>query len=125
MRMSVWGTVCGVLLAGYCVAADAAELSECVTLAVKPNGDASLTNSCGNVLNVTYCVDNARSARACSSAQLGVATLSAGGSDLIPAYVDTGSGAVYWAVCAYPEAAVDWKPGPAAAYVCRKTCVMC
>ena len=125
MRMSVWRAVCAVSLAGIYVAAGAAELSECVTFAVKPNGDASLTNSCGNVLNVTYCVDNAQSARACSGAQLGVTTLSAGGADLIPAYVDTGSGAVYWAVRGYPEAAVDWKPGPAAAYVCRKTCVMC
>ena len=75
-------------------------------------------------MNITYCVDNAGSDKSRLGAPLAVTTLSAGGSDLIRGCIDTGAGAV-WAVCVYPEAALDWKPGPAAAYVCKKTCVMC
>jgi hypothetical protein len=77
-----------VLLLGPSASSTATELSECVTLSVNPSGDAVLTNGCGSVLNITYCVDNARSDKSCSNTALGVTTLSAGGSDLIAAYID-------------------------------------
>jgi len=125
MRIRIEGVLCIVLLLGPSASSTATELSECVTLSVNPSGDAVLTNGCGSVLNITYCVDNARSDKSCSNTALGVTTLSAGGSDLIAAYIDGGAGPVYWAVCVYPEAVLDWKPGAAAAYVCKKTCVMC
>jgi hypothetical protein len=125
MQLHVCRAVCSLLLVGVNFSANAVELKECLKLVVKSNGDASLANACSNMLNVTYCVDNPKSARACSAEPLGITTLSPGSSDLIPSYVDSGAGAVYWAVCVYPEAAVDWKPGPESGHACRKTCVMC
>lgn len=72
-----------------------------------------------------HCVDHSDGAKSGSQPPLGVVTLFPGSSDVIAGYASHGSGAVYWAVCLYPEAPVDWKPGPDSPYLCNKTCVMC
>jgi len=113
------------LLLGVHLGGNAAELKDCVKLIVTSNGDATVSNACSERLNVTYCVDNPKSPKGCSGQTLGITTLGPGGADLIPSYVERGAGSVYWAVCVYPEAAVDWKPGADSPYACRKTCVMC
>jgi len=110
------------LLLGGCEAAGADGLSECLKLAVKPDGSAGLANVCGSRLNVTYCIDNPASAKACSNAALAVTTLFPGAEDVIPGYID---GRLHAAVCVYPEAPVGWTPGPDNPYTCKKTCVMC
>lgn len=125
MRIGRWTLICALLYPGVQSCVHAAELKECVRLLVRANGDATLSNACSDRLNIIYCVDNAKSPRACSTASLGVTTLSPGSVDLIPSYADTGAGSVHWAVCVYPEAPVQWKPGPDSPYACRKTCVMC
>jgi len=125
MRMRNWAVMCALLLSGAQPCSQAAELKECVKLVVAANGDVALINACSDRLNIIYCVDNAKSPRSCSEASLGVTTLLPGSKDLIPAYADTGAGSVHWAVCVYPEAPVQWKPGPQSPYACRKTCVMC
>ena len=107
------------------LAATAAELSDCVKFAVTPDGTATLTNGCTSRLNMIYCVDNPNSARACSEPPLGVTTLSPGGVERFTSYKDDGAGTVYWAVCVYPEAPLNWKPRPDNTFICRKTCVMC
>jgi hypothetical protein len=103
----------------------AEDLNGCVAFAVRPDGAGMLTNRCGSRLNVTYCIDNPASARSCTKPPLAVATLAREASERIPSYASDGAGPVHWAVCAYPEAAVDWTPGPGGAFACRKTCVMC
>lgn len=125
MRIRVLGTGYGMLLMAACLTALAADLSECVKLAVKPSGEASLTNGCTGRLNIMYCVDNPNSAKACSGPPISITTLSPGGTDVLPSYGRDGDGAVYWAVCLYPEAPVGWTPGPTSAFTCKKTCVMC
>lgn len=125
MRIGDWGAVCCLFLLGVQLSGNAAELKDCVKLMVGSNGDATLSNVCSERLNVTYCVDNPESEKNCSREPLGVITLWPGSADRIPSYVDHGAGPVYWAVCVYPEAAVDWKPGADSPYGCRKTCVMC
>jgi hypothetical protein len=125
MRIGDCGAVCCLFLPGVQLAGNAAELKDCVTLVVSSNGDATLINACSEGLNVTYCVDNPKSAKSCSREPLGITTLWPGSADLIPSYIDHGAGSVYWAVCVYPEAAVHWKPGTDSPYGCRKTCVMC
>jgi hypothetical protein len=101
------------------------DLEECVKLAVKPSGEASLTNGCSDRLNLIYCIENPGSAKGCSKMPLGITTLVPGASEPIPSYGADGAGAIHWAVCVYPQAPVGWKPGPDSPYTCRKTCVMC
>ena len=125
MRIGDWGAACCLFLLGAQLSGNAAELKDCVKLVVSANGDATLSNACSERLNVTYCVDNPKSAKNCASGSLGVTTLWPGSADLMPSYIDQGAGSVYWAVCVYPEAAIDWKPGADNPYGCRKTCVMC
>lgn len=125
MRIRAVRSVCClfVLCAGWPAAA--AELTDCVKFAVQADGAASLTNQCSDRLNVTYCVDNPNSPRVCSQVPLGVTMLAAGAVELIPSYTADGAGRVHWAVCTYPEAPINWKPGPDSPFLCRKTCVMC
>ena len=123
MRIQVLGAALALL---FCtVAAGARELKECVQFTVNPGGEASLTNVCADRLNLMYCLDNPRSGRACSAGRRDITTLAPSARETIPSYSADGAGSIYWAVCAYPEAPVDWKPGPDAAYACKKTCVMC
>jgi hypothetical protein len=117
--------LCCLCAIGLGLTGHAAELKECVKLAVQRSGVASLTNGCSQRLNVTHCVDHSDGAKSGSQPPLGVVTLFPGSSDVIAGYASHGSGAVYWAVCLYPEAPVDWKPGPDSPYLCNKTCVMC
>jgi hypothetical protein len=125
MRTPVLRAAC--CLALVCVAAPgtAAELKDCVKLTVKADGAASLANACGDRLNLIYCVDNPDSAKSCAKAPLGVTTLMPGAVEPILSYASDGAGPVYWAVCVYPEAPVNWKPGPDSGFACKKTCVMC
>lgn len=125
MRISDRRAVCCLVLLGVQLSGNAAELKDCVKLVVNPNGDATLVNACNLRLNVTYCVDNPKSAKDCSRESIEITTLWPGSADLIPSYIDHGAGSVYWAVCVYPEAAIHWKPGADSPYACRKTCVMC
>jgi hypothetical protein len=125
MRIGDCAAVYCLFLLGVHVSGNAAELKDCVKLVVSSNGDAALINACSERLNVTYCVDNPKSAKACSRESIGITTLFPGSADLIPSYIDYGAGPVYWAVCVYPKAAVDWKPVADSPYGCRKTCVMC
>jgi len=125
MRVERWMLVCALLYAQTQTCGDAAELKDCVKLSVAADGQATLSNACSDRLNLIYCVDNAKSPRSCAMASLGVTTLSPGSVDVIPGYADSGAGSVHWAVCVYPEAPVQWKPGPDRPYACRKTCVMC
>jgi len=76
-------------------------------------------------LNFMYCVDDAKSPGGCARASANIITLFLGNKALIPAFAGTGADSVHWAVCVYPEAHVQWKPGPDSPYACRKTCVMC
>jgi hypothetical protein len=105
--------------------APARELKECVEVSVGSSGEATLRNVCTNMLNVMYCIDSARTARACSNPRRDVTTLAPGAAELVASYAVDGAGAVYLAVCAYPEAPVEWTPGPGGVYTCKKTCVMC
>jgi hypothetical protein len=105
--------------------AAALELSDCVKFAVGPDSTASLTNICSDRLNLLYCIDNPNSPRLCSKAPLGVTTLTPNAVELIPSYTAHGAGPVYWAACAYPQAPLNWKPGPDSRFICRKTCVKC
>jgi len=113
------------LWAVFSVTATAADLSGCVKLAIKPGGEASITNACTSRMNIMYCVDNPNSAKACSQTPISITTLSPGGTDVLPSYTKDGGGEVYWAVCTYPEAPVKWTPGPGSPFTCKKTCVMC
>src|SRR5262249_16816610 len=119
MRFGDWPAVCCLVLLAVHLSSNAAQLKDCLNLVVSPSGDASLINTCTERLNVTYCIDNPKSAKDCSREPLGITTLGPGGADPIHSYVDHGAGAVYWAVCAYPEAAVHWKPGTDSPYECR------
>lgn len=121
-RAGFW--LCG-LLAAAGVPAAAADLSECVKLAIKAGGEASITNGCTSRMNIMYCVDNPNSAKACSHTPITITTLSPLGTDVLPSYTKDGGGEVYWAVCMYPEAPVKWTPGPSSPFACKKTCVMC
>jgi hypothetical protein len=103
----------------------AAEVKDCVKLLVAGNGEATLTNVCSDRLNFMYCVDDVKSPRSCANASVDIITLFPGSKALIPAFSGTGADSVHWAVCVYPEAPVQWKPGPDNPYACRKTCVMC
>jgi len=125
MRSRVAGIVGGMLLMAAGLSALAADLSECVKLAVKPSGEASLTNGCSGRMNIMYCVDNPNSAKACSRPPISITTLSPGTTDVLASYGRDGGGEVYWAVCLYPEAPVNWTPGPTSTFTCKKTCVMC
>lgn len=116
-----WG-LCGLLLS---LPATAAEMSDCVKLAVAPEGAASLTNVCSEHLNVTYCVDNPNSAKTCSQTPLSVTALGPDAVEAIPAYAAEGGGNVYWAACAAPMTPINWKPGPQSTFICRKMCTMC
>jgi len=113
------------LLVGMLSRSHAAELKDCVKLLIAANGEATLTNVCSDRLNLIYCVDDANSPRGCAKASLDVTTLFPGSKSLIPAFAGTSADSVHWAVCVYPEAPVQWKPGPDSPYACRKTCVMC
>lgn len=125
MRIANGPIVCAFLLAVMQPSSQAAELKDCVKLLIAANGEATLTNVCNERLNLIYCVDDANSPRGCAKASLDVTTLFPGSKDQIPAYGGTGADSVHWAVCVYPEAPVQWKPGPDSPYACRKTCVMC
>ena len=124
MRISEWGIVC-LGLSALQAPAHPAELKDCLRLKTEVSGGVVLSNVCTERLNIIYCVDNARSARSCARESLGVTTLMPRAADALPSYTDDGAGAVYWAVCVYPEAPIQWKPGPESPYVCKKTCVMC
>ena len=124
MRNWEWGIVC-LWLSGLSGLAHAAELKDCLKLKTEASGSAILSNVCTERLNIIYCVDNARSAKSCARESLGVTTLLPGTADTLPSYTADGAGAVYWAVCVYPEAPIQWKPGPESPYACKKTCVMC
>jgi hypothetical protein len=119
------GAACYALALGCVPIGQAADISGCLKLEVKPNGDAELTNSCVERLNVSYCVDRAESTRSCATKAKDIVTLFPGAADTLRGYAAEGGGPVYWAVCAYPEAAVGWTPGPDSPYSCKKTCVMC
>src|SRR4051794_40236103 len=106
------------LLVGMLSRSHAAELKDCVKLLIAANGEATLTNVCSDRLNLIYCVDDADSPRGCAKASLDVTTLFPGSKQLILA---TGADSVHWAVCVYPEAPVQWKPGPDSPYACRKS----
>jgi hypothetical protein len=125
MRIAKWATIGTFLLSGMPLSNQAAELRECVKLLMAANGEATLTNTCSDRLNLVYCVDDVQSPRSCAKVAFDVTTLSPGSKDLIPSFAGTGADAVHWAVCVYPEAPVQWKPGPDSSYTCRKTCVMC
>jgi hypothetical protein len=125
MQTTIVRSVSCLALLCFGAAGNAADLSKCMKFAVAADGAASLTNACGDRLNMLYCVDNANSARRCSAPPFRVTTLSPGGAEPLPSYTADGGGNVYWAVCAYPEAPIDWKPGPDSTFICRKTCVMC
>jgi len=125
MRIRMVCTVWWVLLTAAGSGASAADLTECVKLAVKPTGEASLTNGCTGRMNIMYCVDNPNSAKACSKQPISITTLSPTAADVLASYSSDGGGNVYWAICKYPEAPVNWTPGPANPYSCKKTCVMC
>jgi len=125
VRIAKWPIVCAALLAGMLPRSQAADLRDCVKLLVAANGEATLTNVCSDRLNIIYCVDDATSTRSCAKASLDIITLFPGSKDLIPAFAGSGANSVHWAVCVYPEAPVQWKPGPGSPYACRKTCVMC
>ena len=122
MRIRAAAVLCALLLAAH---AQARELKECITLAVKPGGEATLTNVCVNMVNIMYCIDNPASARTCSAPAADVVTLAPAASATIAAYTTDGGGPVRWAVCAYPEAPVGWKADGDGTYACKKTCVMC
>ena len=77
MHIRLGNAICIALLLGLNASSSATELSECLTLTVKPNGDAILANGC----------------------LLGGLRLSRGRAGL--------------------------ETRPTAAYVCKKTCVMC
>jgi hypothetical protein len=125
MRMSIVRTACGLALLSIGWPGNAADVSKCIAFAVNPDGAASLTNGCSDRLNMLYCIDNPDSARRCSATPFRVTTLSPGAHEPLPSYTSDGGGPVYWAVCAYPQAPIKWKPGPESAFICRKTCVMC
>lgn len=118
-------TMCCLCALASALSATAAGLNDCVAFAVKPDGQGTLTNRCGSRLNVTYCVDNPASAKSCSKLPLPVTTLNRDAFEGIASYGAEGAGAVHWAACLYPEAAVEWTPGPGGTFACRKTCVMC
>ncbi len=105
--------------------APAAELKDCVQTASAADGSASLSNVCSIRLNVTYCIDSATSAVSCSKQPYTVLTLGPGDTHRLATYRSEGEGSVYQAVCAYPEAAIQWTPAPGASFQCKKTCVMC
>ena len=112
------------LLLRLSVAAPAADLGECLKLALQSDGSAHLANACASRLNVIYCIDHPDSPQACAAAALGVTTLFPAAHAAIPEYRKS-AGPLYSAVCVYPEAPVGWKPGPDSPYSCKKTCVMC
>jgi hypothetical protein len=116
---------CGLFALLLCLSATAAEMSDCVKLAVAADGAASLTNACGEHLNVTYCVDNPSSAKPCSQTPLSITALAPEAVELIPGYRAEGAGNVYWAACAAPMTPINWKPGPESTFICRKMCTMC
>jgi hypothetical protein len=125
MRPRAIPGACSLFVLLLCMSANAAEMSDCLKLAVAPDGAASLTNVCSDHLNVTYCVDNPNSAKTCSQTPLGVTPLAPEAVELIPAYTAEGAGNVYWAACATPLTPINWKPGPQSTFICRKMCTMC
>ena len=100
-------------------------VKQCVKIKVSANGDAQVANLCSERINVSYCGDNFNSTKPCSSKSISVTAIEPGSADTTVDYANIGAGPIYWAVCMYPEAAVEWKPGPDSSYACRKTCVMC
>jgi hypothetical protein len=115
----------GLCLQCQCSIANDFDYKDCIKLAAQPDGEASFVNVCIERINVSFCVDNVDSAVPCSSNAIGVTVFEPGASHTVPRYAATGAGPIYWAVCLYPEAAVEWKPGPDNRFICRKTCVMC
>jgi hypothetical protein len=116
---------CCTLAVGLAGLSRAADISGCLKLEVKPNGDAVLANGCAERINVSYCVDRPESTRSCATKAKDIVTLFPGAADTLSGYAAQGGGPVYWAACIYPEAAVGWEPGPDNPYTCKKTCVMC
>ena len=116
---------CCTLAVGLVPLSRAADISGCLKLEVKRNGDAVLANVCGERINVSYCVNRPESTRNCATKAKDIVTLFPGAEDTLRGYTAEGAGPVYWAACVYPEAAVGWEPGPDSPYTCKKTCVMC
>jgi hypothetical protein len=101
------------------------EPHECVQLSLTAPEGARFMNVCNEMMNVMYCVDNPDSPKSCSAERIAITTLVPLSTELVPDYVATGKGAIYSAICVYPTAPVEWKPGPDSTYRCKKTCVMC
>lgn len=127
--MILWKTAVAnlVVLAVLLPAVEAwsAEPHECVQLSLSEPEGAKFTNTCNEMMNVMYCVDNPQSPKSCSAERIGITTLVPLSSEIIPDYVATGKGEIYSAICAYPTAPVGWRPGPDSPFTCKKTCVMC
>ena len=103
--------------------ARAATAVECLKFGLQPNGDAVMTNGCSDPLNLRWCVEGAEGPRGCAEPPALVVTLHYGIAETIAGYAAAGKSPVHRAVCFYPEAPIDWKPG--GGWGCKKTCVMC
>lgn len=125
MRLRAIPQTCSLFGLLLSLSATAAEMSDCLKLAVAPDGAASLTNVCSDHLKVTYCIDHPNSAKTCSQTPLGFIDLAPEAVERIPGYTADGAGNVYWAACAAPMTPINWKPGPESTFICRKMCTMC
>lgn len=103
----------------------AASVDECVQMVTPRGAEPSLTNGCMDRLNLMICVDHPDSPRSCALPAKDIVTLDPQVVEPLGPHAADGSRGVYWAVCAYPEAPVGWRPGPNSPYTCKKTCVMC
>lgn len=114
-----------VLLGALNAPTHAATATECLRFEIKPNGDAQLINACSDPLNLLYCVESDQDERPCSTLSGPVITLHYGVAATLPGYVAAGKPVLHQAVCFYPQAPIDWKPGSVNGWGCKKTCVMC